>query len=227
MKQLYKILFFFTFIIFILSLVFFLKTNRMTISNSQYLCEKDASSNEVYKMVYLIEPWIKEITNNILEIGINAGASSTLNSQYLLKKNVNGYEVILYDKKNNEVRKIVYPIEPWIKEVTNNILEIGVSTGAPSTYVFYYNKDTAKMSDTYFNSILFGNKYIAYMESTEKIILSDIFDEGILYKEVEENFTKCLNPIINIEVLDNDNILLEYYAGENFEEKSELILISD
>lgn len=181
MKQLYKILFVFTVIIFILSLVFFLKNNRMTISNSQYL----------------------------------------------IKKDVSGYEVILYDKENNEVYKMVYPIEPWIKEVTDNILEIGVSTGVPSTYVFYYNKDTAKMSDTYFNSILFGNKYIAYMESNEEIILTDIFDEGILYKEVGRNFTKCLNPIINIEVLDNDNILLEYYAGENFEKKSELILISN
>lgn len=128
-------------------------------------------------------------------------------SQYLCEKDENGYEVILYDKENNEVYKTVYPVDPWIKEVTNNILEIGISTGTSSTYVFYFNKDTAEMSDTYYNSILFGDKYIAYMENAEKIILTDIFGEGILYKKIERNFTKCLNPIINIEVIDNNNIL--------------------
>ncbi|MBQ6888402.1 MAG: hypothetical protein IJN54_12925 [Lachnospiraceae bacterium] len=152
------------------------------------------------------------------------------NNQYISKQVELGYEVKLYDKNNKEIYSVVYPKEPWIKEVTENILEIGISTGSPSRHVFYFNKETSKISDVYFNSILLDNKYVAYMGNSEELIIMDIFNEGILCKKVTRDFSKTANPssaIINIEIEDGENILLEYLLGVDYMEVSETINLID
>ena len=93
----------------------------------------------------------------------------------------------LYDKAGQKVYSTVYPKEPWIKKITEDILEIGISTGSPARYVFYFHKESAKISDTYFNAKLLGNKYVAYMED-KNLIVTDIFREGIIYQRIERFF---------------------------------------
>ena len=105
----------------------------------------------------------------------NAQSETEKNTQYTCNQVEEGYEVKLYDKNNQEIYSEVYPKEPWIKEVTENILEIGISTGSPSSYVFYFDRETSKISDVYFNAILLDNKYVAYMENSEELIITDIF----------------------------------------------------
>ena len=136
------------------------------------------------------------------------------------------YEVTLYDKSGNKIDSWIYPKEPWVKEVNENILEIGISVGTPARYTFYFDKESCQISDTYFNPILFGNKYIAYMENCEELILTDIFNEGILYKKIVRDFTQSANPIdavTIIEMMDDEKILLEYFEGDDFAERKEII----
>lgn len=144
---------------------------------------------------------------------------------FLCRELSEGYELILYDRKNKEVFSTMYPCEPWVENITNDIWEIGVSTGSPSRYVFYFDRETANFSDTFFNPILVDNRYVAYMEE-DKLILMDIFREGILYKEISRNYSKMADPILaieSIEVLESGDIQLQYYEGDDIELVSEII----
>lgn len=64
------------------------------------------------------------------------------------------------------------------------------------------------------------------MENSEELIIMDIFNEGILCKKVTRDFSKTANSgsaIINIEIVDEEKILLEYLSGEDYMEVAEII----
>ncbi len=144
---------------------------------------------------------------------------------FLCQETSEGYELILYNKKNKEVFSSMYPCEPWVENIANDIWEIGVSTGNPSRFVFYFDRKNTKISETFFNPILVDNMYIAYMEGNN-LILMDIFREGILYEEISRDYSKMADPISaidSIEVLENGDIKLQYYEGEDIELVLEII----
>ena len=122
----------------------------------------------------------------------------------------------------------------WIDGISEDVLEIGISTdGAhPDKYTYYFNKETAQISDSFLNPIVFGDKYIAYMEDDDlgagesTLILLDIFKEGIVHQEITRDFSKTEKPmsaIISIEMVDSENIRLEYYKGETYTIESEIV----
>ena len=142
-------------------------------------------------------------------------------SQVAVKKIAEEYEVKLYDKAYHEVFSMTYPKEPWIVEVTENILELGYSTGSPASTVIYFDKDSGKISAGYMNSRLIDGKYVAYMEN-EELIFTDIFNEEI-YRTIQRDFAPAIDPVISIEMPDRDTILLHYYKGKDFLEVQEEI----
>ncbi len=144
-------------------------------------------------------------------------------SQVAVKRIAEEYEVRLYDKAYNEVFSTTYPKEPWIVEVTESIFEIGYSTGSPASTVVYFDKDSGKISAGYMNSRLIDGKYVAYMEN-EELIFTDIFNEEI-YRTIKRDFATAIDPLISIEMLDRDTILLHYYKGNDFLEVQEEINI--
>lgn len=147
------------------------------------------------------------------------------NSQYICEKVDEGYEVLLFSRSGDLVYGSVFPKEPWIMEINDKICEIGISTGSPSTYVFYFNKVTLQISEISFNSKLLDEKYIVYMENGE-LIIQDIFDKEIFYKKIVRDFTKTANPssaIISIELDSSENLILEYYKGKDYIEEIEII----
>lgn len=146
----------------------------------------------------------------------------------IMKQTVDGYQVELYNNYGKQILSQIYPQEPSINELTKDIIELTISTGSPSSYSFYFNKETSEISKTYFNPIIWGNGNIAYMDD-DTLILTDIFEKGLIYKEISRNFTETANPIasiISIEPVDDSNINLKYYSGDNYSEKTELINIS-
>lgn len=100
-----------------------------------------------------------------------------------------------------------------------------MSTGNPSRYVFYFDRQNSKISETFFNPILFDNMYVAYMEEN-KLILEDIFSEGILCEEIARDYSKMADPVSavdSIEISENGEISLQYYKGDDMELVSEII----
>ena len=140
-----------------------------------------------------------------------------------------GYEVVLYGKRNEEFFSIVYPKEPEIISIADDILEISVSTGSPSRYTFYFDSKSVKISETFFNPMLIDNKYVAYMEN-DRLILVDIFREGILYKDIVRDFSKMadsISAVISIEPLENGDFFLQYYKGDEMQIITEKIKKED
>ena len=147
------------------------------------------------------------------------------------------YEITLYDKVHNEVYSEVYPEVSWVKKITDNVCEIGESFGSPVRYTFYFDTETAEISDTYYNAKLFGDRYIAYMEKDVKdvngadiytLILTDIFKNGILHQEIVRDFSFSviadpMSVITSVEMIDDKTIRLEYFEGEDMTDVSEII----
>lgn len=79
-----------------------------------------------------------------------------------MQKTLDGYEITLYDKEGERVYSEVFPEKSWVEEVSEGILEIGVSVGSPARYTFYFRKKDGTISDTFFNAKLFGGQYIAH-----------------------------------------------------------------
>lgn len=156
---------------------------------------------------------------------------SNRNKRYLCKKVEEGYELTVYSSLGTIIVSEVYPKEPGISWITENVIEIAISTGSPARYVYYVDMNEDKVSDVYFNPFLVEDEYVAYMEDGE-MILSDIFytdqQEDLLYMTVVRDFTKTANPmsaIIGIELIDSGNIALTYLIGEDYTEVTEMIPI--
>ena len=142
------------------------------------------------------------------------------------------YEITLYDKEYKKVDSMTYSYrEPSVEAITESVLEINYSVGSPARYTYYFNMETAEISDTFFNSILFGDKYIAYMAHDDNeitLILIDIFKKEILYQEIRRDFSRFadyMGAVISIEMIDEQNIQLKYYAGEEMTIMSEIIAL--
>lgn len=145
----------------------------------------------------------------------------------LLKNKTGIYKIILFSSDKIKICDMNFPKEPWIKNITDEIDEIGISMGSPSKYVFYFNKNSNEISEVFFNSILLDDGLIAYM-TNNVLIISDVFTPHKIYKKITRDFTRTANPIsaiYDIKLINDKTINLYYYSGENYLEKNEVILI--
>lgn len=149
---------------------------------------------------------------------------------YSCVKVEDGYEVVLYGASGEVVFSMEFPIEPGICQVTEDIFEISVSVGSPASYVFWYDTKGARMSETYFNPVLVGNQYVAYMENSEELVLRDLFHEGLLEMKIARDFSQTANyisAVVQIEMADSENIILTYLQGSDYTEVSETIRLEN
>ena len=159
---------------------------------------------------------------------------SIYNAQFSLQETPDGYEVILYDREGREIYSEWYPKEPWGEEVAEGILEIGISVGSPARYTFYFRKEDGKISDTFFNAKVVGDRYIAHRPLigdkwyNAPLILTDIFEEDILYQEIYRDFSMTadlMSAIYSIGLIDEEHIMLEYCTGEDYTVVDEVVEI--
>lgn len=142
------------------------------------------------------------------------------------------FAITLYDKENNVVYTDIWPMLPWITEVTDNILQIGIPGGSVSAIIFYYDKERAIVSPFYTESFYLRDNYVAYMKDESTLILTDIFEEGELYKKVIKNFSDSrhlggmrisIKNVTMITLNGRDVVVLEYYEGEERELITDII----
>ncbi|MCI9140889.1 MAG: hypothetical protein HFI78_14825 [Lachnospiraceae bacterium] len=146
--------------------------------------DEERKAEEVYKEV-LWEKGEEPEEDTVSRIGKN---------QYAIEPIGEDYRVCFYDERGKEVDRTILPIEPWIREIGEEILEIGISTENSERYVFYFHKKTLQKSNTYLNPTVFSEQYIYYMENTE-VIIHDIFLEGRLYEEIYRYFSPVDSPV--------------------------------
>ena len=193
--------------------------------------------NEVFGLEEKKEDAAKNLSDQYIDIKtvLREAEKSIHSTQFLLQETSDGYELILYDREKKKVFSMVYPKEPWFEEVSEDVLEIGISVGSPARYTFYFRKEDGKISDTFFNAKVFGGKYIAHRplsgnQCNDPLILTDIFEEGILYQEIYRDFSITADPmsvIYSIELTDENHIMLEYCAGEDYTVVNEVMEIEN
>ncbi len=160
---------------------------------------------------------------------------SEYGEQYSLIETVDGkFAVTLYDKENNVVHTETYLKLPWIEEKTDNILEIGVSGGDISSLIVYYDKERSIVSPFYTESFYLRDNYVAYMKDENTMVLTDIFEDGELYMEVNRNFSDTRHlggmhhSIKNVTMFTlngQDVVALEYDEGEDRELITDIIAL--
>lgn len=189
------------------------------------ICRQEEWFAKTREYLYTDENGREEVRNQAEWKLYFEGYPVEINDQVIFEQTSKGHRLTLYDKEHGEILSESYPKDTWIAGVSEDVLEIVISVGSPARYTFYFNRETAEISDTFFNAKLFGDKYIAYMED-RTLILSDIFKEGILYQEITRDFSETADPmsaIISVEMIDSENIRLEYYRGEEFAVEEEII----
>lgn len=158
------------------------------------------------------------------------GRFDTYGEQYSLIEIEEGeYEVTLYDKEDHVVHRESFLKLPWVSEMTDNILQIGMANGLPATlYIYYFDKERAIVSRCYSDPFYLRDHYGAYMKDEKTLVLTDLFEEKELHREISRDFSDsmmylAIKEITWITLHGQDVVVLEYFAGEDKELITELI----
>ena len=153
-------------------------------------------------------------------------ASMIEKKQYKKEYNGEEYIVYLYDEWGKEVDRMAFLKEPGVCEIGEDILEVSISFGSPVRYDVYFHKKTLQQSQAYFNSMPLSEKYVSYVDDN-KLIVHDIFLEGILYEEIIRDFVGY-TPISDIYIFSSSNrkaLIFEYYNKKEGETVTEAVEI--
>lgn len=85
------------------------------------------------------------------------------------------------------------------------------------------------ISQAYDTPVLIDKGKIVVFQN-KKLIISDIFDKDLYFKEVERDFSETVpssSAIINAKFINSSELQIEYYEGKDFTEKSEIIDLSN
>lgn len=128
-----------------------------------------------------------------------------------------GWHYILYDKKGNVIEsRRGNRVPPDIKYVSDNVIEERFHGGTYADNCRYYDVDSGKFSDYYENPFLVQDGKIVYFnEQIKKLIIRNIFDESIYYRDFEIDIS-CTQPPISTQLIDSDtHLVMAYYNGAN------------
>lgn len=140
----------------------------------------------------------------------------------------------IYKENDNQVRYEIYnpegkialskktdrPIE--INMIGDNIIDIGIGMGTGITIHKYYNVNENIFSQDFTNVLSDSDKLIAYIDVSKenplknrKVIVQNIFDKSLFYKEFQLDFSNVDTPVIEAEFSkDGTSLQLTYLSGE-------------
>jgi hypothetical protein len=148
---------------------------------------------------------------------------------YSIIKNEEGtYTVKLFDKNKKVIDETTVPKEPHVSKLENDIIQVTISYGSPFYTTYFYNTKANLISKAYDTPVLIDKDKIVFVQN-KKLIVSDIFDKAIYFKEVERNFSETVPPssaIVSAKFINSNELQIDYYEGKDFTEKSEIIDLS-
>ncbi len=149
----------------------------------------------------------------------------------------------IYKENDNQVRYEIYnpegkialsektdrPIE--INMIGDNIIDIGIGMGTGITIHKYYNANENIFSQDFTNVLSDSDKLIAYIDAPKenplenrKVIVQNIFDKSLFYKEFQLDFSNVDTPVIEAKFSkDGTSLQLTYLSGEDQTQISETL----
>lgn len=139
------------------------------------------------------------------------------------------YEIYNPDGKIALSKKTDRPIE--INMIGDDIIDIGIGMGTGITIHKYYNANENIFSQDFTNVLSDSDKLIAYIDvpkenplENRKVIVQNIFDKGLFYKEFQLDFSNVDTPVIEAKFSkDGTSLQLTYLSGEDQTQISETL----
>lgn len=148
---------------------------------------------------------------------------------YSIIKNEDGtYTVKLFDKNKEVIDENTVPKEPHVNKLENDLIQVIISYGSPFYTTYFYDTKDNLISQAFDTPVLIDKGKIVLVQN-KKLIVSDIFDKALYFKEVERNFSETVPPssaIISAKFINSNELQIDYYEGSDFTEKSEVIDLS-
>lgn len=149
------------------------------------------------------------------------------NTYKLNKVSDNEYYITLYDESGNKYHDMFSPVEPGLRELDTDTLEINISVGSPARYTTFVDLNNKIISKSYFNYLAFDDGKVVYYENGS-LIIADAFEEELIYKVITKNFSPAAtSPIIKVKFIDANMIYFEYFEGQEYIEKTETVNLLD
>lgn len=139
------------------------------------------------------------------------------------------YEIYNPEGKIALSKKTDRPIE--INMIGDDIIDIGIGMGTGITIHKYYNANENIFSQDFTNVLSDSDKLIAYIDvpkenplENRKVIVQNIFDKGLFYKEFQLDFSNVDTPVIEAKFSkDGTSLQLTYLSGEDQTQISETL----
>ncbi len=171
---------------------------------------------------------VSTTTTNTNSVCQNETALKT--KYYNLSYESGAYHYIIYNDMGNVVEEGSNFRMPKISLIDETYVKFTLQTGTglSTQWGYYYDVHQDKKSE------IFTCIYDEYNELTayggkNKVIVQNIFDENIYYKEYssfKQPFSDVVEPIVNAEFSDDGKyILITYLSGSNYEKITESIEI--
>jgi uncharacterized protein YcfL len=166
-------------------------------------------------------------SNSIKENGSGVENSNTqtkpIEEYYKLSKNDDeSYTIILYDNAKNIIHQETVEKEPYIDFEDEKIIRVTHSVGSSLNYTYFYDIVKGEISQVYENVLLIEKDLVLYMNDNI-LIISNIFDNNLYYKEIKRNFSQTAVPssaILSIKFVGPNLIQLDYLEGKDLKEKT-------
>lgn len=129
------------------------------------------------------------------------------------------HQVVKYDGPLNK--------EPHLSVVNNMVkFTLQAGTGIGTQWGYYYDIHKGIFSEV-FKSIYDENQDLVVYSDVNKVIIRNIFDKKIYYKEIsefEKTFSNVAKPIIDIKFInDGKSIKITYLTGSDYQKFTEVI----
>ena len=172
-------------------------------------------------IVYIYKNNTKILNDNIVE--------ETKNYKVIVSENekTTEYHYWIFDNSGNIIHEDIYYKNPNISYLSSDIIQKHTGGGNVSQYQFF-NIEKGLISPIYDNPGLIDNGKIVYMafENDQiKLIVRDLFDESIFYKEYECNFSPVAaasSGLITANFINSSELQVTYLSGEDFMEVTEV-----
>ena len=112
---------------------------------------------------------------------------------------------------------------------TDSIVQVRAGAGINAANYWFYDIESGQISDTFSNISAIKEQKIVYMGFVGediRLIVRDIFDEEIYYKDFDRDFSNLAileSVLLEAKFLDNDRIQIKYLSGTEQEEVTEII----
>lgn len=140
----------------------------------------------------------------------------------------NLYYYCIFDSERQAV-KYDGPLnkKPHLSLVNNTVkFTLQAGTGRGTQWGYYYDINKGIFSEI-FGSIFDENNELVACSDVDKVIISNIFDKNLYYKEVskfEKTLSEVAEPIIDVKFInDGKSIKITYLTGPDYQKLTEII----